>query len=89
MPLRAGERAERIDVLPAHLDLGHAGGRLGREAVLDHFARGHERGRVHRQHADAVERHRAGQDPGGAERELAHAGAAVHKPDEVVPKALR
>jgi hypothetical protein len=87
-PRRAAERAEAVEVLPADLDLGHEGGGRLREPVLDHLARRQERGRIHRQHADAVERDRARQDPGGVEREVAHAGAAVQEPDEVAAEAF-
>jgi hypothetical protein len=85
---RAGQCAEGVEVLPASLDLGHAAIRRRRQPVLDDLAGRQERGRVHRDDADAIERHRARQDPGGAEGEVAHARAAVQEPDEIVAQVL-
>jgi hypothetical protein len=45
--------------------------------------------RVHREHAHALERHRANEDPGGAEREAAHVGATMHEPDQILAHTLR
>ena len=56
--------------------------RRRRQPVLDDLAGRQQRRRVHRQHADAVERHRAARIAGGAEREVPHArrrGAASLK----------
>jgi hypothetical protein len=82
------ERAERVEVLAPELDLGHAARRLERQPVLDHLARRQKRGGVHRQHAHAVERHRAAQDPARVVGEVARAAATVDEPHEVVAKAL-
>jgi hypothetical protein len=87
-PGGAGERPERVEVVAAHLDLRHPRRRLGREAVLDDLAGRQERRGVHREHADAVERDRAGEDPGGVAGELGHRGPAVKQPDQLVSEAL-
>ena len=87
-PARAPERAERVEVLTLDLDLRHALGRRSRKAVLNHLARRQERGRVHCEHAEAVETHLASQKLGRAARELAHVGAAVREPGEVTAEAF-
>ena len=59
-----------------------------RQAVLHHLAGRQQRGRVQREHADAVEGHLAAQDPRGVEGELAHTEAPVHEVDEIVAHAF-
>ena len=59
-----------------------------RQAVLHHLAGRQQRGRVQREHADAVEGHLAAQDPRGVEGELAHPEAPVHEVDEIVAHAF-
>jgi hypothetical protein len=86
---RAHEPGEAVDVRPEHLDLGHAGpGLLGQPALDDLARRDPGRG-IHGQHAHAVERHGAPEDPGRLEREVPHAAATVGEAIEIVSDAFR
>jgi hypothetical protein len=87
-PTRARQHAERVGVPSADLDLPHAGPRRGRQPVLDDLAGRQQRRRIHRQHAHAVERHRAPQHARGAQREVAHAAGPVHQARQLPAQAL-
>jgi hypothetical protein len=87
--LREGQRPEGVEVVAALLDLGHPRERPHRQPVLDDLARRHERVGVHREHADAFERHGPREDPGGAQDEVPHVRAPMKQRREVVTYALR
>ena len=85
----ADEAVERVDVQPAHLDLGHPLRGVLRQPALDHLPGRQARRRIQGEDADAVERHRAREHLRGGEREGAHAVTAVGEAVEVVADALR
>ena len=68
----AGERVEGIDIALAILDFGDPQRRLSAKSVLDERTGDQGCGRVHSEHGDAVERHRASKDLGGAKREVTY-----------------
>jgi hypothetical protein len=82
---RAGELGEFVEVDLGDLDLGHARHRRRRQSMFDDLARRQRRGRIDRQHTDAVEGHGPVQGPRRGQRQVAHAQVAVHEPENLGP----
>jgi hypothetical protein len=89
-PLPGGDEIlERVHVAGLELAPRQAGPRVLGQRVLRHLARGQARGGIEREHADAVERHRAVQHPRRLERELAHVVAALGERGQVAAQPSR